>query len=52
MIREESYISRSDMLRCALCKDAPCNKACRALKPAQLLRNIWFRNEQNSAYRL
>ncbi len=52
MIREESYISRSDMLRCALCKDAPCNRACRVLKPAQLLRNIWFRNEQTAALAL
>ena len=49
MIREEAYINRSDMLRCALCVDAPCDENCPALKPARLLRNIWFGNEQAAA---
>ena len=38
-------ISRSDMLGCALCYDAPCSKACEQLDPAALLRSIWFDNE-------
>lgn len=40
------------MIRCALCKDAPCDAACGWLKPSALLRKIWFRNEQGAATRL
>ena len=40
---------RSDMLACALCKDAPCSKACSRTDPAKLLRSIWFGNERTAA---
>ena len=40
------------MIRCALCKDAPCDAACGWLTPSALLRKIWFRNEQGAAARL
>ena len=52
MIYNEPTIQRMDMIRCALCADAPCNSACDKLKPASLLRSIWFRNEQAAAWRL
>ena len=42
---------RSDMLRCALCQDAPCTKACGRLDPAALLRGIWFDDEKAAASR-
>ena len=40
------------MIRCALCDDAPCTKACGRLDPAGLLRSIWFDNEKTAAARL
>ena len=40
------------MIRCALCKDAPCDAACGKLNPAGLLRSAWFRNEQGAVSRL
>ncbi len=43
---------RSDMLRCALCQDAPCTKACGNLDCAKLLRSIWFDDEKAAASRL
>ena len=52
MIRMESDIVRSDMIRCVLCKQAPCDSACEKIKPATLLRRIWFRNEQTAAQQL
>ena len=52
MIRNEPLIQRSDMIRCALCADAPCDAACGRMKPSSLLRSIWFRNEQGAAARL
>ena len=45
-------LARSDMLRCALCQDAPCSKACGKIDPAALLRSIWFDNEKVAADRL
>ncbi len=42
---------RSDMLKCALCKDAPCTGACPALDPADILRSIWFNDEMSAAAR-
>ena len=45
-------IHRSDMIRCALCQDAPCSAACEKLDPAKLLRSIWFDNEKTAAARL
>ena len=44
-------IMRSDMIRCALCHDAPCSDVCKACDPAALLRSIWFDNEQAAALR-
>ena len=43
---------RDDMIRCLLCQDAPCTKACGKLDPAGLLRSIWFDNEEGAAARL
>ena len=44
-------IYRTDMLRCALCADAPCSKACGHIDPAAMLRSIWFENEETVALR-
>ena len=52
MIQTEPGINRADMIRCALCGEAPCDTACDKVAPAALLRNIWFRNEQTAAQRL
>ena len=52
MIQAEPLISRSDMIRCALCADAPCSAACDKLDPAGLLRSVWFNNEQGAALSL
>ena len=40
------------MIRCALCGKAPCDSACEKVKPASLLRSVWFQNEQAAAQRL
>ena len=52
MIQNNPIIQRSDMIRCALCKDAPCDAACGRLDPSHLLKSIWFRNEQGAVHRL
>ncbi|MBR4539775.1 MAG: NAD-dependent dihydropyrimidine dehydrogenase subunit PreA [Clostridia bacterium] len=52
MIPIEPGILRSDMIRCALCQNAPCDAVCEKVKPAGLLRSIWFQNEQCAALRL
>jgi len=52
MIQNEPMIRRKDMIQCALCADAPCSAACVKLKPASLLRSVWFQNEQDAALRL
>ena len=52
MIGLNAKISRSDMIRCVLCDQAPCDTACEKLNPAALLRSIWFGNEQSAAQRL
>ena len=44
-------ITRSDMLKCALCLDAPCAHECGKLDPARMLRSIWFDNEDGAAAR-
>ena len=49
MIHAEPIIRRADMIGCALCPDAPCDKACEKLSPSTLLRQIWFHNEQIAA---
>ena len=48
----ERILSRSDMIRCVLCQDAPCASACGQLDPSALLRSIWFHNEKTAALRL
>jgi len=52
MIGLKSTIARSDMIQCALCDQAPCDTACEKVKPAALLRSIWFGNEQGAVQRL
>ena len=53
MIQAEARIPRADMIRCALCADAPCGAACCGqLDPAGLLRSVWFHNEQGAAMKL
>ena len=47
----ERILLRSDMIRCALCQDAPCTAACGKLDIASLLRSIWFDNEKAAASR-
>ncbi len=48
----QSVMKRSDMISCALCKDAPCTAACGRMDPAGLLRSIWFENEKTAAARV
>ena len=48
----EKKLSRSDMLKCTLCHDAPCSRACGKFAPGELLRSIWFDNEKTAAARL
>ena len=52
MIPIKPSIRRAEMIRCALCQNAPCNAACEKLNPADLLRSVWFQNEQCAARRL
>ena len=47
----ERKLMRSNMLKCALCADAPCTKACGKLDTASLLRSIWFDDEKAAASR-
>ena len=47
----EKKLFRSDMLKCVLCRDAPCSSACGKHDPAGLLRSIWFDNEKAAASR-
>ena len=52
MIQTTPSISRLDMIRCVLCANAPCDAACEKINPAELLRSIWFMNEQTAAQHL
>ena len=52
MLQMNPIISRADMIRCTLCADAPCNRACEKMNPADLLRSIWFHNEMDAALKL
>ena len=52
MIQNEPLIHRSDMIRCTLCLNPPCDEACEKMNPGSLLRSVWFRNEQTAALRL
>ena len=47
----ERNITRSELLRCALCKEAPCTAACETLDPARILRSLWFDDEKTAAAR-
>ncbi|MBQ9661801.1 MAG: NAD-dependent dihydropyrimidine dehydrogenase subunit PreA [Oscillospiraceae bacterium] len=47
----EKKLFRTDMLKCALCQDAPCTKTCGRMDPAGLLRSIWFDDEKAAASR-
>ena len=42
-------IRRSDMISCLLCKDAPCSAACPKMEPGDILRHVWFDNEDIAA---
>ncbi len=48
----EKIISRADMLSCALCSNAPCDNACPSLIPSDILRSVWFSNEDAAAKKL
>lgn len=39
---KKNILKRSDMISCALCKDAPCTGACEAMDPAKALLSIWM----------
>ncbi|MBQ9437011.1 MAG: NAD-dependent dihydropyrimidine dehydrogenase subunit PreA [Lachnospiraceae bacterium] len=45
-------ITRSDMVSCALCKDAPCSSACQAMDPAGALLGIWLDDQDVAALKL
>ena len=45
----QKHITRSELLRCTLCKDAPCTDACGVLDPARMLRRLWFDDEKTAA---
>ena len=47
----KSKLYRQDMIKCVLCADAPCTKACAGIDPAGLLRSIWFDNVMAAAAR-
>ena len=45
----ERKLCRADRLRCVLCSDAPCSKACGKLDVSATLRSIWFDDEKAAA---
>ena len=45
----QKKITRSDMIDCVLCYDAPCTASCGKMDPAGLLRRVWFQNEKYAA---
>ena len=48
----KNFLSRSDMLACALCMDAPCSSVCPSVDPAKALLGIWFDVQDVEAMRL
>ncbi|MCR5776798.1 MAG: NAD-dependent dihydropyrimidine dehydrogenase subunit PreA [Lachnospiraceae bacterium] len=48
----KNVLSRSDMLACALCMDAPCSSVCPSVDPAKALLGIWFDDQDVEAMRL
>ena len=51
MLRK-NILRRSDMISCALCKDAPCDIACPHMEPSKALLRIWFDNQDVAALAL
>ena len=39
-------VKRMDIMSCAMCYDAPCDKACPRVRPAKTLRSVWFGNSR------
>ncbi len=48
----KNVLSRSDMLACALCMDAPCSSVCPSVDPAKALLGIWFDDQDVAAMKL
>ena len=46
------HIKRSDMISCVLCEDAPCSIACEYFNPGDMLRSIWFDDQDVAALKL
>jgi len=45
-------IKRSDIIKCSLCKDAPCSAACPEVDPARAMFGIWFDDQDVTSLRL
>ena len=45
----KNIVKRSDMISCVLCYDGPCNMACVFMQPGEILRHVWFGNEDIAA---
>lgn len=52
MIQNTPILQRRDMIHCALCYDAPCAASCPHMNPAEMLKDIWFDDEQGACARL
>ena len=48
-MKVKRQLYRNDMLRCALCDNAPCRNACGKFDCAKALRSIWLDNEDSAA---
>ncbi len=48
----EKHLTRLDMINCALCGNAPCDRACPSIMPSEVLRSVWFENENAAAVML
>ena len=45
----ERKLYRKDMIDCLICYNAACDSVCDEIKPSNLLRSIWFDNEEVAA---